>query len=182
AIFNSPIGGVLFTLEVILQDFSIRTFTPVVLASVLANVTTQAIFRWIHQEPEYQAIFAIPTWVKEQHRALGWDQVANFILLGLVCGVAAVALTRLMYWTEGAFARMRFPKVLKPMMGGALVGVLGVAYVMIFGWTQGRPKPFDFGDYPMPAFFGDGYGVIKQLFESSFYPAHGITPVLALVT
>src|SRR5205823_9552770 len=108
AIFNSPIGGVLFTLEVILQDFSIRTFTPVVLASVVANVTTQGIFRWIHQEPEYQAIFAIPNWVKEQHRALGWDQVANFILLGLVCGVAAVALTRLMYWTEGAFARMRF--------------------------------------------------------------------------
>lgn len=180
AIFNSPIGGVLFTLEVILQDFSIRTFTPVVLASVVANVTTQGIFRWIHQEPEYQAIFAIPNWVKEQHRALGWDQVGNFILLGLVCGLAAVALTRLMYWTEGAFSRMRCPKVLKPMIGGALVGVMGVAYVMIFGWTQGRPKPFDFGDYPMPAFFGDGYGVIKQLFESSFYPAHGITPVLAL--
>ena len=34
AIFNAPIGGVLFTLEVILHDFSIRTFTPVVLASV----------------------------------------------------------------------------------------------------------------------------------------------------
>src|SRR5581483_12220996 len=32
AIFNAPFGGVLFTLEVILQDFSIRSFTPVVLA------------------------------------------------------------------------------------------------------------------------------------------------------
>ncbi|HEY7117447.1 MAG TPA: chloride channel protein, partial [Tepidisphaeraceae bacterium] len=37
AIFNSPIGGVLFTLEVILLDFSVRTFTPVVVASVVAN-------------------------------------------------------------------------------------------------------------------------------------------------
>src|SRR4029079_6292569 len=67
AIFNSPIGGVLFTLEVILQDFSIRTFTPVVLASVVANVTTQAIYRHLHHQAEYRAIFALPNWMREQH-------------------------------------------------------------------------------------------------------------------
>src|SRR5207302_11263593 len=74
AIFNSPIGGVLFALEVILQDFSIRTFTPVVLASVIANITTQAIFRRIHHEIEYQAIFALPNWVRERHHAMDWAQ------------------------------------------------------------------------------------------------------------
>ena len=42
AIFNSPIGGVLFTLEVILLEFSIKTFTPLVLASVIANEFTEA--------------------------------------------------------------------------------------------------------------------------------------------
>src|SRR5687768_16313721 len=71
AIFNAPIGGVLFTLEVILQDFSIRTFTPVVLASVIANVTTQAIFRQVHNIPEYQAIFAMP-WEAGMHLTLNW--------------------------------------------------------------------------------------------------------------
>ena len=60
AIFNSPLGGVLFTLEVILQDFSMRTFTPVVLASVVANVTTQAIYRHVAHGATYQAIFALP--------------------------------------------------------------------------------------------------------------------------
>ena len=49
AIFSAPIGGVLFTLEVILLDFSIRTFTPIVLASVIAYVTTQAIFTHLHR-------------------------------------------------------------------------------------------------------------------------------------
>src|SRR5688572_3461550 len=96
AIFNSPIGGVMFTLEVVLHDFSLRTFTPVVMASVVANVTTQAIFRRLHNLTEYQAIFALPGWVKESHLALGWDQVANFVLLGLACGAVGVALTRLM--------------------------------------------------------------------------------------
>jgi CIC family chloride channel protein len=181
AIFNSPIGGVLFALEVILQDFSIRTFTPVVLASVVANITTQAIFRGLHHEVEYQAIFALPDWVREQHQAMGWDQAANFILLGLVCGAVAVAMTRLMYYSEGAFARLRFPKILKPALGGALVGVLGVAYVMGLGWTRHLPKPFAFADYPMPAFFGDGYGVIRKLLDGDLYPMIGIAPILILI-
>jgi len=181
AIFNSPIGAVLFALEVILQDFSIRTFTPVVLASVVANITTQAIFRRLHHEVEYQAIFAIPDWVREAHHAMGWDQVGNFLLLGLICGAVAVALTRLMYYTEGAFSRLRFPKVLKPGLGGALVGLLGVAYIIGFGWTRHLDKPFAFTDYPMPAFFGDGYGVIRQLLDGDMYPTLRFAPFLILI-
>ena len=64
AIFNAPIGGVLFTLEIILFDFSIRTFTPVVLASVVANVTTQAIFHNVLGEKQ----FSIFTVTARQHR------------------------------------------------------------------------------------------------------------------
>ena len=60
AIFNSPIGGVLFTLEVILLDFSIRTFTPVVLASVMANVTTKVHLTHGDCTSSYEAIFAMP--------------------------------------------------------------------------------------------------------------------------
>src|SRR6185369_5088272 len=56
SIFNAPIGGVLFTLEVILRDFSVRTFTPVVIASVIANFTMQSVFRQYLGE-QYQAIF-----------------------------------------------------------------------------------------------------------------------------
>ena len=48
AIFDSPIGGVLFTLEIILLDFSIRAFAPVVLASVVSNVTARAILVHMH--------------------------------------------------------------------------------------------------------------------------------------
>lgn len=181
AIFNSPIGGVLFTLEVILQDFSIRTFTPVVLASVIANITTQAIFRRIHHEAEYQAIFALPNWVRERHHAMDWAQAINFILLGLICGAVAVALTRLMYYSEGTFARLRFPKVLRPALGGAMLGILGVGYVMLFGWSRGLPKPFAFADYPMPAFFGDGYGVIRKLLDADLYTNAAVAPLLILV-
>jgi CIC family chloride channel protein len=181
AIFNSPLGGVLFTLEVILQDFSIRTFTPVVLASVIANITVQAIFQRLHHEPEYQAIFAIPNWMRETHAVFGWDQVGTVLLLGLICGVAAMVLTRAMYFAEETFHHLRFPPVLKPALGGVAVGLLGVGYVVLFGWTRGMPKPFAFTDFPMPAFFGDGYGVIRRLLDGDFYLSANFAPLLLLV-
>ena len=175
AIFNAPFGGVLFTLEVILQDFSIRTFTPIVLASVVANVTTQAIFRIIHHSNEYRAIFALPSWEISTHTSLNLGQLGNFILLGLICGVTGVVLIRMMYSAEEQFSKLRVPPALRPALGGTLLGLMGVVYVMIFGWLMlGQPKPIAFADYPMPAFFGDGYGVIRQLLDGSFFtrPIH----------
>ena len=165
AIFNAPIGGVFFTLEIILLDFSLRTFTPVVLASVVANVTTKAIFRMFGHE--FDAIFALPSWQVHTQLDLSWAHMGNFVLLGLLCGVVGVSLTRLSAWMEPWFGRMRIPRWTKPGVGGALVGALAVIYVMVFGWWMlDRPKPIDFQDYPLPAFFSDGYGVIRQLVQA----------------
>jgi CIC family chloride channel protein len=170
AIFNSPIGGVLFTLEVILLDFSLRTFTPVVIASVIANVTTQAVFRAIDPASEQYAIFVLPPWVKDDVVHVTWGGVVNFMLLGVVCGGVGASLSRLMYRAEEWFGRLRVHRALKPALGGAAVGVLGAAYVMTFAWTLlGREKPVGGRYYPMPAFYGDGYGVVQRLLDGAFY-------------
>jgi len=177
AIFNAPFGGVLFTLEVILQDFSLRTFTPIVVASVIAQVTTLAIFerlaRFGHSHEKYQAIFAMPSQDILSHSVLNWGQVGNFFILGLVCGLAGLALTRMMYYSELVFHRRHIPKPLLPAVGGALLGLSGVIYILIFGHLLlHKIKPFDYAGYPPPAFFGDGYGVIEQLLATTF-PGYG---------
>jgi chloride channel protein, CIC family len=165
AIFNAPIGGVFFTLEVILLDFSLRTFTPVVLASVVANVTTKAIFQLFGQD--FGAIFALPAWEVAGRIDLSWAHMGNFVLLGLLCGAVGVSLTRMSGWTEGWFGRMPIPRWSKPALGGSMLGVLGVFYVLVFGWwLLDRPKPIPVDDYPLPAFFSDGYGVIRQLVQA----------------
>ena len=47
---------------------------------------------------------------------------------------------------------------------------MGVAYVVVFGWVLlRRIKPFPFQQYPMPAFFGDGYGVVQELLGTGVY-------------
>ena len=185
AVFNSPIGGVLFTLEVILQEFSIRTFTPLVIASVIANVTTRAIFQGLFHL-DYQAIFAMPA----QNTLAGfgggsilhWAQMPGFLLLGILCGTVAAGLTVLMVRGEKWVSSWRAAKVWRPAIGGLTVGVLGVLFVLIIGrWMLGVSKPFAFKGYAMPAFFGDGYGVIQQLLTPDFYTTHPTGHLLILL-
>jgi CIC family chloride channel protein len=52
---------------------------------------------------------------------------------------------------------------------------------MLFGWSRGLPKPFAFADYPMPAFFGDGYGVIRKFLDADLYTTSAVAPLLILV-
>lgn len=170
AIFNAPFGGVLFTLEVILQDFSIRSITPVVLASVIAQVTTQETLQVAHHAEAYRAIFAMPPMDVARHSLLSWDQVANFVLLGILCGVIGSTFTRAMYWSEHFFSGLKINKVIRPAIGGLILGLMGLLYILIAGVHH---KPFAYSVYPMPAFYGDGYGVIQRMLQPDFYVQMG---------
>ena len=163
AIFGSPIGGVFFTIEVILLDFSIRTITPIALASVISYVTTQGIFYYIHPHVAHASIFQVPLGLAGQG-LMSWSGVLPVTTLGIACGLVGVTLTLAMHRSEALFRKVRVPAAVRPAVGGALLGVLGVVYVLVFGWLLlGQHKPFDTRAYPLPAFFSDGYGVIQQL-------------------
>ncbi len=181
AVFNAPIGGVLFTLEVILQDFSIRTFTPLMISSVIANVTTRMIMQDYLQK-QYSALFSVPPEVSAgfgQGGMLTWPQLPNFAILGIVCGVVAVAVTRMMISMERSAGRWRISPIVRPAIGGLAVGIMGVCWVLLGRLMLGTAKPFSFEHYPMPAFFGDGYGVIQQLLAPSQYET--ASPMLVLL-
>lgn len=178
AIFNAPIGGLLFTLEVILQDYSLRTLTALVVASVVANVTTQAIYRFVHEGASngraYDAIFRVPDWALGQYKDIFVPQLAAFATLGVACGLLAVVLTKSMFWSEAWFGKRPWPKVLKPAIGGAMLGLMGVGYVFVYRRVAGGgPKPIPMDAYALPAFFSDGYGAIQQLLGPDFYARHG---------
>jgi chloride channel protein, CIC family len=175
AIFNSPLGGLLFTLEVILRDFSLRTVTPVVVASVIANLTTRGIFQLL--DNPVTSIFTIPP----TNFVFTWPQLANFLVLGIACGLVGVLFSKLMHLAEKRLVRMPLPPALRPAAGGAMLGMMGVFYIMIFGWIgTDSLKPIPPEMYPMPAFFGDGYGFIQLTLGAFFYSPNSFSPTFLL--
>jgi CIC family chloride channel protein len=123
AIFNAPIAGVLFAVEIILGEFTISAFTPVVISSVLSAVVAQGF-------AGDRAVFLTPDYHFTSALELVW-----FVVLAILAGVLAVAFIKLLYGAEDYFdLRVTYlPEWLKPAVGGALVGVIGLAYPEVMG-------------------------------------------------
>ncbi len=153
SVFNAPIAGVMFALEILLRDFSLRTFTPIVVASVFSTATTQA---WYG---ENDAIFAAPRRMAEYQFTI--TELPSYLLLGLVCGGLAVLFTRTLYGTEDLYDKLKLHPIIKPVTGALALGVLGIAYLQFAGGGGGQGT--------LPAFFGNGYETIRGLLSPGSY-------------
>ena len=99
SVFNAPIAGVFFVLEILLRDFSVRTVTPIVIASVFSTAVTQAVLG------ENEAIFASAREIERY--VFTMSELPSYIALGLLCGVIAVVFVRMLYASEDLAARVR---------------------------------------------------------------------------
>ncbi|MDZ4756190.1 MAG: chloride channel protein [Phycisphaerae bacterium] len=157
AVFNAPIAGVFFALEVLLRDFSLRTLAPIVVASVLASATTQTVLG------SRQPLFGVDPSVFESMRGLLTVTASPaFVLLGCACGMIGVTFVRTLRGTERFFTRLRVPALSKPALGGLVLGVMGATYFLI---TTQR------GDPTVPNFLGNGYPLIERVLSPEMYDA-----------
>ena len=153
ATFNAPLAGVLFASEIILGSFAVETLTPIVVASVLADVTRAQLGEhgW---EPAFQDL----------HYAYqgAWGQLPSYVMLGLCCGLAAVLFTKLLYAVEDAVERWLPKWWLRALICGGVVGVSGVVYTIpLAGSDAARQEITEHGPSP-PPLFGVGYEVIDH--------------------
>lgn len=159
SVFNAPIAGIFFVLEVLLRDFSLRTFTPIVIASVLAAATTQSILG--SNEP----LFGVgPEFFENNPVPFTIGMTPAFVAFGIACGLVAVLFIKTMQWSERCFGRIPIPEMLRPGVGALLLGILGVGY-MVFVAPRGTELTSD----PVPPFFGNGYIVIMRLLDPASY-------------
>ena len=121
ATFNAPIAGALFAVEIILGDFAVSQFSPIVISSVAATVVGR------HFLGDFPA-FEVPTY-SLVHPA----ELAAYAVLGVVAGLVALAFIHALYGTEDLFDAMRIPGPLKTIVGGAIVGTIALRYPEIFG-------------------------------------------------
>lgn len=125
-IFNAPIGGVFLALELLMRDFTVRTFGPVVIASVVASATSETIL------PNRPVFPKIPDHVLATV-APSWAQFAMFLLLGLITGVGGAVMVYTLYRAHDLFQKVHIPTWMKPGLGGLLVGLVGLAFPSVIG-------------------------------------------------
>ena len=121
ASFNAPIAGVLFAHEVILTHYALSAFVPTVISAVAATLITRA------HLGDFPA-FIIP----DLHIVSYWEFPA-FALLGIACGMVAVAFLLAVMTTEWMARQVTMPVWLRPVVGGLLVGLIALAVPEVLG-------------------------------------------------
>lgn len=142
AAFGTPIAAVIFAVELLLFEFRTRSFVPLAIASTISTVIHRSL---IGAEPLFavtSADFGSPI------------DLLFFLVLGVICGLAAAALTRLLYLTEDLYHRLPINSFLWPVFGGLFVGVVGYALAA-----------FSASEIDV---FGPGYAVIERILEGQY--------------
>lgn len=121
AVFNAPIGAVLFILEVVLKDFRLKTLAPVMLASVAASAMNQWAFGLDPairipdtQAPALPLLLVVP-------------------VLALLCALSSMLSIQLSDSLSQTINHWEAPVWLKPLCGGLLVGGIGALFPMVQG-------------------------------------------------
>jgi H+/Cl- antiporter ClcA/predicted transcriptional regulator len=127
ATFGAPLAAVVLAIELLLFEFSVRAFIPLVVAASIAGGMHSALFG-------SGPLFHVPA-----HDYAGLDVLPAFVLLGLACGLLAVLISRGLFLVEDGYRRLPISEFWHPAIGAigfATVGLfvpaaLGVGYSSI---------------------------------------------------
>ena len=119
ASFNTPLAGVIFALEVVMNEYTLASFIPVILAAAIATLLSNAVFG-------SSAAFLVPDFGLE-----AFHDVLAVIVLGIAAGVVSSAFVDMLQRTAAAARRLKIWWRL--MLSGVLMGFLGVAVPAVMG-------------------------------------------------
>lgn len=158
ATFNTPLGGVLFAIEILLPEVSNRTFLPVVIATGTATLLGR---RLIGPEPA----FLVPEIELPPMQSFGLQEAIAFVLLGALCGLVSWAFIRMLVFFEDAFPKLPGGPYVQNIIGMSVIGALIVALTHAFGHS--------FID-------GVGYSIIQSILNATMTDASLLALLLGL--
>ncbi|MCB9082413.1 MAG: chloride channel protein [Lewinellaceae bacterium] len=117
-IFNSPVAGVIFAIEVLLTDFAVHSFIPLLIAAASGAVVARMLY--------YEELFILPV------RDWPIAEVPYYVLLGVCCGLLSVYMMRMIAWVNKQFRGAKNPWM-RLILGGPILGVLIFVFPPLFG-------------------------------------------------
>jgi H+/Cl- antiporter ClcA len=133
ASFNTPIAGVIFAIEVVLMEYHIASFIPVILSSVAGTVLSRITLG------DDSALFAS---LDANMKSL-WE-IPYIILMGVVIGGIASAFIRSLTFFSG-LGRQK-PIWLRTSFAGLLVGLVGIVMPEVMGLSYGMIEHLTLAD------------------------------------
>jgi CIC family chloride channel protein len=121
ATFNAPIAGAIFAAEIIVGDFAVTQFMPIVISSVVASVVTR------------YAIGNNPAFLVPPYEIISPFELIPYMAAGVVAGLVAVAFIRSLTFSEDFFEKIQLPEWSRAALGGAIVGIVAIWLPNIYG-------------------------------------------------
>jgi CIC family chloride channel protein len=127
ATFNTPIGGVLFAIEIMLPEVSSRTLVPVAIATATATYIGR-IFFGTHPS------FVIPAFETPYFHLIDPVILPSYVILGLLMGCVSALFIKSIYWFEDFFeSRIKSNYYVRHAVGMLAVGGITYGLITIFG-------------------------------------------------
>ncbi|HXZ28051.1 MAG TPA: chloride channel protein [Terriglobales bacterium] len=121
ATFSTPIAGVILAIELLLFEFKSRSFIPLVIAATLATSVRLKLLG-------AGAMFTVKTMDFGLPHALPY-----YLVLGVICGLAAVGFSKLLYWVEDLFDLLPISDLWHPAIGALGLGIIGFFVPRVLG-------------------------------------------------
>jgi CIC family chloride channel protein len=121
AAYNAPIGGAVFAASIVLGNFSMNQFAPLVFASVTATVVSRGFFG-------INPWYTVPEFDFTSVSQLPW-----FVVLGATCGAVGALFQKALLWSEERLKRLAVPTYVHLALGGMIVGVIAIQFPGVCG-------------------------------------------------
>jgi len=113
-VFGTPIAAIMLAVELLLFEWTPRSFIPVAVAAIVAEVGRSALG------------MASPLFPFDGAMAIGATGLAAWVFIGIAGGLLSVGLTQLVYACEDGFLKLPIHWMWWPMIGGLVVGIGGL--------------------------------------------------------
>ena len=121
AVYNAPIGGSLFALEILMGNFALEVLGPVVVASMISTLV-------------YRTFMGnLPRFIIPRYELVSAWELPAYLVLGVIGGLVSVLFIRSLFGATDLFDKLRWPRWIKPAIGAALLGGIGLWWPHVFG-------------------------------------------------
>jgi len=139
AAYNAPIAGSVFAAAIVLGNFSMNLFGPLVFSAVVATIVSRHFFGI---DPWY----VVPHYDFTDLRQLPW-----FVVLGGFAGFVGAIFLRMIHYSGAWFKKLPVPDFMRIALGGLLVGLISIHYPEVWGNGYGATNRIMTGNLALTA-------------------------------